>query len=268
MTGTRFILSRVVIVLGLSVVGGASSRAASPNDGLLAHADFESGDLSQLKRQQAADDSITLVTTPVRAGKFAARTLSRATDRKVSNGQRAEFSDRNTPIEMNKDYWYGLSTFVPEDFVAPQKQDAVLFQWHTQQGGPSPVLSIRVQGGDWLIVSSATAKRRALGKRPLVKGRWTDWVIHAKWAADATGFWTIWKDGVEVVSETNVVTQYPEKLGPYAKFGQYHSVQETTQNVVYVDEYRVAGPGGSYETVAPPRTVPIGMSSGETTSHP
>lgn len=84
------------------------------------------------------------------------------------------------------------------------------------------------------------------------KNRWTDWVVHVRWAADATGYWSIWKDGVEVVSEKDIVTQYPETLGPYAKFGQYHSVDETAENIIYVDEYRVAGPGAKYEDVAPP----------------
>jgi hypothetical protein len=77
-------------------------------------------------------------------------------------------------------------------------------------------------------------------------------VVHARWSAEHKGFWTIWKDGIEVVSERDIVTQYPEALGPYAKFGQYHSVGEVPQNVVYFDEYRVAGPDGSYAAVAPP----------------
>lgn len=226
--------------------------AQTPATTLLAKADFETGDLSQLKRQQAAPDAITLVTQPVRHGRFAARTWLRATDEKVAKGQRAEFYDRTAVIEMDKDYWYGLSLYVPEDFVVPEKATAVLFQWHTQQGGPSPVLAVRLQAGDWLITSSATAKQRTLCRVALKKGVWVDWVMHVRWASTPTGFWKIWKDGVEVLTETNIVTQYPEKLGPYAKFGQYHSVDETAQNVIYVDEYRVAGPEGSYEIVAPP----------------
>jgi hypothetical protein len=198
---------------------------------------------------------MTVVTSPVRAGKYAARTLLRADDPEVHGGQRAEFSDgrRITKIEMEKEYWYGLSIFIPGDFVAPTKSNAVLFQWHTQQGGPSPVLAIRVRNDEWLITGNATEKRRTLAKLSLEKDRWTDWVVHVRWSADAKGFWTIWKDGVEVVNERDIVTQYPEALGPYAKFGQYHSVGEVPRNVVYFDEYRVAGSDGSYERVAPPK---------------
>lgn len=225
---------------------------------LLKVCDFETGDLSQLSLQKAQDDSITLVTSPVRSGKFAAKTLLRSSDPEVNSGQRAEFSNgkRATKIEMGKDYWYGLSIFVPEDFSAPETSNAVLFQWHTQQGGPSPVLSIRVNAEGWLINGNAVAteKRRALARLPLIKGRWTDWVVHVRWSAKPDGFWTIWKDGAEVVNEKNIITQYPEELGPYAKFGQYHSVGGgVVQNTVYFDEYRVAGPGGSYDQVAPPK---------------
>lgn len=221
---------------------------------LLTLADFELGNLAPLQTQMAQPDALTVVTSPVRAGKYAARTLLRATDPEVHKGQRAEFSDgkKVTRIEMEQEYWYGLSIFLPAEFTAPAKMDAVLFQWHTQQGGPSPVLAIRVANDEWIITSNATSQRRVLARIPYAKDRWTDWVVHVRWSATDRGFWSIWKDGVEVVSERDIVTQYPEELGPYAKFGQYHSVDEAPRNVVYFDEYRVAGPGGSYATVAPP----------------
>lgn len=234
------------------LLAGASPLRAD----LLKLADFETGDLSQMRIQQGSPDAVTVVTSPVRSGKYAAKILLRATDPEVAKGRRAEFSDNRTQIQMDTAYWYGLSLYLPDEFVAPKERDAVLFQWHTQQGGPSPVLAIRVQGDEWVITSDAVpgGKRRRIKRLPLEKGRWTDWVVHVKWTSEPTGFWSIWKDGVEVVSEKDITTQYPEKLGPYAKFGQYHSVDETAQNVIYADEYRVAGPGGSYEKVAPPKS--------------
>ncbi|GEP43756.1 polysaccharide lyase [Brevifollis gellanilyticus] len=244
-----YLLRSTGLTLCFAVISAAADEAP-----LLKVIDFEAGELPQLGLQKAQDDSLSIVTSPVRAGKYAAKTLLRASDPEVNSGQRAEFSDgkKTTKIEMEKDYWYGLSIFVPEEFTAPVKSNAVLFQWHTQQGGPSPVLSIRVQGNEWLINGNATEKRRTLARLPLVKGKWTDWVVHARWSAKADGFWTIWKDGVELVNERNIITQYPEELGPYAKFGQYHSVDDKTpQNIVFFDEYRVAGPGGSFEAVSP-----------------
>jgi hypothetical protein len=227
---------------------------AHAQSSLLRLADFETGDLTQLRAQKAQADSLTIVTTPVRAGKFAVRTLLRASDPEVNGGQRAEFSDsgKDTKIDMEKEYWYGLSIFVPAEFTSPTKSNAVLFQWHTQQGGPSPVLAIRAGADGWIVTGNATEKKRILATIPLLKDRWTDWVVHVRWSAERKGFWTIWKDGVEVVNEHDIVTQFPENLGPYAKFGQHHSVGEVPQNIVYFDEYRVAGPDGSYAAVAPP----------------
>ena len=82
----------------------ALTAAAHAQSKVLTVADFETGDVSQLPTQKALDDSISIVTTPVRAGKHAAKTLLRASDPEVSNGQRAEFSDgkKITPVEMER----------------------------------------------------------------------------------------------------------------------------------------------------------------------
>jgi hypothetical protein len=249
-----FRFSRVIAFFSALLLSTAFPAHAPTS--LLKVVDFESGDLSQLGTQKAHEDSPTIVTSPVRAGKFAARTLPRASDSETNGGQRAKFSDvkKLTKIEMDQEFWHGLGIHIPEDFVAPTQSNAVLFQWHPQQGGPSPVLAIRTQGQNWLITSnpSPNRKKRTLARIPFEKGRWKDWVVHVRWSAQKKGFWTIWKDGVEVVNERDIITQFPEALGPYTKFGQYHSVGEVPQNIVYFDEYRVAGADGSYEAVAPP----------------
>ena len=54
---------------------------------LLKVADFEMGDLSQLGTQKALPDAIEIVTDPVRAGRYAAKSLLRATDPEVHKGQ-------------------------------------------------------------------------------------------------------------------------------------------------------------------------------------
>ena len=242
-----------LLPLVLFVCGSTAPLCAD----LIKVADFENGELTALRMQVGSPDAITLVKdpAPVRAGKHAAKILLRASDPQVSKGQRAEFSDNGTKILMDEDYWYGLSLYLPESFTPPQKRDAVLYQWHTQQGGPSPVLAIRVQGNEWVITCNPPGKKRTLKRIPMQKNCWVDWVVHARWASTPTGFLRIWKDGVEVVNEKDIITQYPEALGPYAKFGQYHSVHETPENLIYADEYRVGGSKSSYDEVAPPRSV-------------
>jgi hypothetical protein len=149
------------------------------------------------------------------------------------------------------DYWYGLTIYVPKEFESPTNRDAVVFQFHAQAGGPSPILAIRIKDNEWLITCDATEKCGRSAFLPVDRDRWTDWVVHTRLSADPHGFRTIWKDGVEVVNERDIVTQFPEELGPYAKFGQYHSVDEASQNILFFDEYRVAGSDGSYTAVSP-----------------
>ncbi|QNN23454.1 hypothetical protein HED60_14605 [Planctomycetales bacterium ZRK34] len=219
-------------------------------------ADFEQGGVDEqgLKLQSANDDAITRVDHPVRAGKYAAKTLLRVDDPKVHKGQRAEFSDSRRAIKMNTDYWYALSVFIPDDFRSrsDRHKNAVIFQWHTQQGGPSPMLAIRIRKDHWLITTHAEGKWRVITELPLEKARWTDWVIKANWSPKPTGGWTIWHNGKVVVNEQNIITDYPEAQGPYVKFGQYHSVDEhVPANTVYFDEFRIAGPDSTYADVAP-----------------
>ncbi|MCB1229812.1 MAG: polysaccharide lyase [Verrucomicrobiae bacterium] len=233
----------------------ALPSASQEKPALLKEVDFESGDLNAMNLQAGNEDAIAIVSSPVRSGSGAVKTVLRITDPIVHKGQRAELSDgkKEPLIEMDHDYWYGLSIFLPDGFRPPSESDAVLFQWHSQQGGPSPVLAIRVRGEQWKITSDATPdKRRKLAVISLERGKWTDWVIHVRWSSSPDGFWTIWKDKTEVVSETGIITQYPEERGPYAKFGQYHSVDKNvSENTVYFDEYRIAGPGANYESIAP-----------------
>jgi hypothetical protein len=225
--------------------------ASQANAQLLTTADFESGSIAPLKIQGAAADSLAVVTSPVRAGRHAVRSLLRNSDGKVSNGLRAELVD-HTPVPLGRVHWYGLSIYADTGFIVPLKADGILYQFHQQAKTGSPVLAFRVINGTWKITTDAPGKRRTLAVLPFKSETWTDWVIRVKWANDTTGEWTIWKDGVKVVQETNIMTTYAaETAGPYAKFGQYHTVDETAQNTVYFDEYKLAGPDSAYADVAP-----------------
>lgn len=64
----------------------AAAASAPAQTSLLMVADFESNDLAQLGTQRAQADSLSIVTSPVHAGKCAARTLLRASDLKVNGG--------------------------------------------------------------------------------------------------------------------------------------------------------------------------------------
>lgn len=218
---------------------------------ILTNGDFENEALAPLEIQAARPDSLAIVSTPVRAGRHAVRSWLHQSDPLVSKGRRAELID-HTPVPLHEVRWYGLSIWAGNDFTMPVRTDGICFQFHQHAKTGSPVLAFRLIGETWKITTDAASPRRTLATLPFAPNRWTDWVIRVKWSGAATGEWTIWKDGVQVVHETNVVTtRAGEPAGPYAKFGQYHTVEDTAQNVLYFDEYRLAGPASEYADVAP-----------------
>jgi len=218
---------------------------------ILTKGDVESGTLAPFETQGALPDSVTIVTSPVRAGGHAVRSWLRRSDPLVSKGQRAELID-HTPVPLHEVRWYALSIWAGDDFTMPVRTDGICFQFHQHARTGSPVLAFRLIGGNWKITTDAAKPRRTLATQPFAPNRWTDWVIRVKWSGEATGEWTIWKDGQQVVHETNVVTTLAtETAAPYAKFGQYHTVEDAPQNVLYFDEYRLAGPAADYADVAP-----------------
>ena len=73
--------------------GRARSARADPQQGV---SRGQQQDLTQLRIQQGSPDAVTLVSSPVRAGKHAAKMLLRATDPEVAKGKRTEFIDART----------------------------------------------------------------------------------------------------------------------------------------------------------------------------
>lgn len=215
--------------------------------------DFESGDLSAFELQAAHEDSLGVVSHPVRSGKWAGKSLLRSTDPKVSKGTRAEFVDK-TPSPLHQDHWYALSIFAGEEFVCPIERDGIVFQFHQHAKTGSPVLAFRLINHTWKITSNTdlAGPRRTFVTSPFETGQWTDWVIKVKWSGTATGELTIWKNDQVIFQESNLKTTYaPEQAGPYPKFGQYHTVDETPENTLYFDSYVMAGPRSHYADVAP-----------------
>ena len=52
-------------------------------------------------------------------------------------------------------------------------------------------------------------------------GRWYDFCVHTNWATNVTGFREMFIDGIRVVYEFSLPTQYTDIIGPYLKLGVY-----------------------------------------------
>ena len=178
---------------------------------------------------------------------------------------------------IGQDYWYGFSIFLPADFV-PSSDWEIVTQWHVdpdsaEERKRNPPMTITTTDGRWRMRSSwddspitqkdangnwvyGGTNRYDLG--PYQTGVWTDWVVHVKWSYKDDGVLEVWKDGVKVISQLKTPNCYNDIKGPYIKFGIYKGWTSgsspepgITKRVLYHDEFRMAGPNGSYDVVAP-----------------
>lgn len=191
------------------------------------------------------------------------------------NSYRAEavIPGKAKKMEFNRDYWYGFSVYLPEDWQVTGKNE-VLAQFHSTldkgdaQNGP-PV-AIRTGTGNWEIVNRAEGDQRAGGRLWTLNnvwedvGKWTDWVIHFKPSYEANGVLRIWKNGALVAQHYGKNT-YNDQVGPYFKMGLYMNWKNRSccdpsmyKKSVYHDSLRIAsGPNAGYFDVAPRGDAPL-----------
>ena len=230
--------------------------------------DFESGDL---KGWRVSGNAPTVCRSPTRAGKYAMKTsLDRHKD-KVA--YRTEVSGPGS--QVGKEYWYGFSIFLPDDYV-PDKVWEIVAQWHgvpdfkIGEDWRNPVMALSTTGGKWGLVSRWDAKPNTFesGKRryggtkqydlgPYRRGAWTDWVVHVRWSYRSDGLLQVWKDAKKVVEQKGP-NAFNDKKGPYFKMGLYKGWKNpknrsdaVSKRILYHDEFHMAGADARYEDVAP-----------------
>ena len=192
-----------------------------------------------------------------REGTGAVRYELRSTDPPVSQSLRAELTmpDGYTDAGVR---WYGFSYYF-ENWQSDSWVSHEL-QWHPDNNTGAAELQLRTTNNQYTIVhgTEATSYHYDVFPAPyrtVVSNVWVDFVFHVKFAADNTGFLQVWKDGVLLVDESNIVTAEPE--GQYIKIGINNwswyegDVGSVTQRVFYIDEVRVGDQNASYCDVAP-----------------
>lgn len=171
---------------------------------------------------------------------------------------------------LNQEIWYGWSLFIPEEMdIGDGRRFDIVTQWHFIQGNdpcvtpPTPTLLTITGAGNWQfgILSTGVGPCDHVNNYYTIetalddKGQWVDWVMHVKWTSDPNeGFMNVWKDDVLVFEYTGPTWREFLNQGPYWKAGVYKGAAGwpgQAPRVLYVDEMRMAGPGGSYEDVDP-----------------
>ncbi|MBN1509154.1 MAG: heparin lyase I family protein [Sedimentisphaerales bacterium] len=249
--------------IALRIVADRRERA-----GLIFSSDFEDG---KMIGWQASGNAPVTTADIARAGRSSLKT---SLDRyKAPCSYRTEVSGPSADI--GKEYWYGFSVFLPDDYV-PDKIWEIVAQWHgvpdLKEGEQwrNPVMALSTTAGRWGWVVRWDAKRNTFagGKReyggqreydlgPYQKNLWTDWVVHVKWSFEPDGILQVWKNGEKVIDYTGP-NAFNDARGPFFKMGLYKgwSRPETpsdavSNRVLYHDEFRMAGARATYQDVAP-----------------
>jgi len=108
----------------------------------------------------------------------------------------------------------------------------IVMQWHGIPGNwksTFPNLEISIGGDKWFVwqnFGSARAPTRTSKELPIQVeiGKWSSWVVHAKWSPKDDGLIQIWKDGAMVFESKgpNVYADIGLQYTPYPKTGIYH----------------------------------------------
>jgi hypothetical protein len=255
----------------------AQAGEADPSDNVLFVGDFENGFKGWRKREARVDcREPEIVTRPVRAGKHAMKSYVRHSEKDKKS--RSEVADRT--VKTGEVRWYAFSIYLPEDYQ-PDETWELFAQWHAAPGrGRNPVLALNAPGsrpgieewefsGRWWVVNRWAADRgdgrKPDGSRdyggtsmwPLERakaGEWTDFVFHVKWSYKEDGILQVWQNGKLTIDYRGPNTF--NDAGTYFKMGIYKGGPTkksiVTERVVYNDEFRMGGPNGTYEDVAPP----------------
>eukprot|EP00126_Sphaerothecum_destruens_P004612 Sdes_comp18283_c0_seq1m7952 len=137
------------------------------------------------------------------------------------------------------EYWYGISVYLPPDWIYDEEGDMFL-QWHSTES-VSPPLSIALYGSQLRVEARANSQTPAqmggfdkykpeiqvlqfvADGTPMV-GTWTDFVVNAYWTpfkdGPRQGNTTIWMNGT-VIFHRDGPNCFNDFIGPYFKFGPF-----------------------------------------------
>jgi hypothetical protein len=234
------LLALAVASCSIAVLPAASTTVKQTADDWVG--DFDTGDFSQWTGiQRVAPDRIRLVTSPVRDGRYAARFEVRSGDFSVGpTGERAELYAA-TPDNPGTESYYAWSTLFPSDFSADSNWKHMFAQWHGP-GSSGASVSFQVSHGRLIVrVGSPYTPTRwqQFDLGPLVHDVWQDFIFHARWAGDGSGFVEVWRNGIHVVPVRHGINCALDHAN-YLKLGYYRDPSPTPA-VLYEDAMRRGG---------------------------
>lgn len=171
--------------------------------------------------------------------------------------------------------WYGWRLYVPDNSDV-SGYGGIVSQFHpgheaAAKGVKGSPTTLRVNQDNWsfyIKYQTGTSGDKILYKNEEInlsscagdRGRWTEWVVQAKWTHDNTGFIRMWKNGVQVIGGSapaqweNRATYHNIKESPTFKMGIYRgdpNWKGPNDMTLYGDDYRMGNSNATYNDVAP-----------------
>ncbi len=207
----------------------------------VARLDFENG-FGNAGFQTVSRDRITQVTSPVAAGKYAARFEVRPGDQPIDASERAELS-LNTGESEGQERWYSWAVMFDQSFPGGG-QWQVVSQFHSTAPRQPPVGfyaendRFRLQVWPKNADGSQAAPERTIWSTPLQRGVWYRLTLHVRWSgSDTAGFVELFVNGKPAGSKTYIRTLAPGSPN-YFKMGYYRNSGFSQTGVVYIDDFR------------------------------
>jgi len=202
----------------------------------------------------------------------------------VADDKRSEFTIRNGlgTFYWGEEYWVGFSLKV----IEPLNQNGwkIISQHHSTPhllsngnadwsctAGPNSFIVLAV-GSNFAVRTSTnssnvntvpTSGSASWGTEevlsPFQLHQWYDFVLHFRYALDATGFIEIWINGDKIINKQNMPTVYKYDLcgelranRQYQKIGMYYGPNDNQQGgEILYDAFRIGNQQASYNDVVP-----------------
>jgi hypothetical protein len=177
----------------------------------------------------------------------------------------------NSSNYENCDYWYGWRMYIPSNFEYDSKWE-VVGQWNTYGsmfGNGIPALKIHLWEKDLKVTvrwnNNGTLDNKVTYREPYkrLKGKWTNFVVHARWANNPTGYFKMWMNG-KVITDYKGPLSFGQPYGPpswavgiYKRVwdiaGLYEAGTVRDDRTLYFDDLRWGKSSATYNDVAPPK---------------
>ncbi|KAA6440326.1 hypothetical protein FEM33_06895 [Dyadobacter flavalbus] len=165
------------------------------------------------------------------------------------NRERSEFYMKNSDLPFDQDIWLSFSMRIAEGDalnLAPT-EFCYIGQFHAspdEHDVPSPpILALRLDGLDTVNVFTCSTpnnphrqspKSVLRGSSQFTRGVWHKIVMRTRFST-TRGQLQWWKNGEEVIDLSGIEIGYPDRIGPYWKFGIYRSPMPQTLTIEYAN---------------------------------